>query len=274
MQVTIVALIGDKPTHLEAFLDECKARVVAELGPDFRGYDTSKQIHATIVGLERVDANKPAFLNENFKMRRQLQLEMDYSSLLDYFRTSGVFPMQIQIAGFHNRDYPFISRNERPFFRSFSIQPGRNQDGKEIEFVVVMGWPLRGEPSTDPNPTLPWLIQETLKFPRSLDSLRRTAQTFNVLHAYHPAPTDVDNDFFFRIGIIDNPKNVNSNTKRQLVHTMRTWLAGCCPVIVDVKLSDVWVTQYTSTELPPNATTKPYRINDPNVDANFCRSLY
>lgn len=274
MQVTIVALIRDKPTHLEDFLDECKTRVAAVLGQEFRGYDTSKQIHATIVGLERDDAKKPAFHNENFKKRRQLQLDMDYSGLLDYFRTSGNFPMQIQIGGFQSRDYPFISRHERPYFRSYSIQPGRCQDGKEIEFVVVMGWPLRGEPSTDPNPTMPELIQETLKFPRSLDSLRRAAQTFNILHAYHSAPTDVDNDFFFRIGIIDKPKNADANRKRQLVHAMRNWLAGCCPVIVDVRLSDVWVTQYVSTELPPDGTTNPYRIDAPNVDASFCRSLY
>jgi hypothetical protein len=274
MQVTVVSLIQNKPPHLAAFLDECKKRVRAVLPTDFREYDTAKQIHATIVGLERLDANKPAFHNKNFQKRRLLTLEMDYAGLLDYYRTSGVFPMQVQIGGFHNRDYPFTSRNERPYFRSFSIQPGLSSDGRDVEFVVVMGWPLRGEPSTAPNPSLPELIQEASKFPRSLDSLRRSAQAFNVLYLYHGAPTDVDNDFFFRIGMIDNPKNVDANEKRQLIHTMRNWLAGCCPVIVDVKLSDVWVTQYERNELPPDGTTNAYPIDDPMVNASFVHSLY
>jgi len=274
MQVTIVALIWDKPAHLKVFLDDCKRRVVAALGQDFRGYDTAKQVHGTIVGLERDDGSPPAFLNENFKKRRHLQLEMDYSGLLDHLRSSGNLPMQIQIAGFHNRDYPFVSRNERPFLRSFSIQPGRSHDGKEIEFVVVMGWPLRGEPSMDPNPGFPAIVQETMKYPRPLDSLRRAAQTFNVLHAYHAAPADVDNDFFLRIGMIDNPARVDESTKRQLVHSMRDWLARYGPVIVDVKRSDLWLTQYALSELPPDGTTNPYRIEDPRVDASFCRSLY
>ncbi len=275
MQATIVALIWDKPKHLLDFLDKCRERVSNVLQEDFRSYDIKKQIHATIVGLERVDAGNLAFENKNFKKYRQRKLEMDYAGLLDYLRTSSHFPMQIQIGGFHNRDYPFISRNERPFQRSFSIQPGRTQDGKEIEYIVVMGWPLRGEPSTNPNPALAEVVQETTKYPRSLDCLRRAAQTFNVLHAYHRAPTDVDNDFFFRIGIIDNPRNVDVNKKQQLANSMRDWLARYYPVILDVRLSDVYLTQYASTELPPdNRSTNCHRIDNPKINADFCRALY
>ncbi len=274
MQVTIVAVIENKPPHLEVFLDACKQRVANALGRDFRENDTANQIHATIVGLERVDANKPAFHNQNFHNLRHCQLEMDYAGLLDYLRNSGHFPMQVQIGGFHNRDFPFTSRNQRPYFRSFSIHPGRDQNGKAVEFVVVMGWPLRGEPTNAPNSSFLTLVQEQSKYPRSLDTLRQAVQTFNVLHAYHAKETDVDNDFFFRIGIIDDPSNVNQNTKRQLVHSMRHWLEHSCPVIVDVKLSDIWVTQYGSNELPPGPTTNPYPINGPNVNAPFCKTLY
>lgn len=74
--------------------------------------------------------------------------------------------------------------------------------------------------------------------------------------------------------MIDNPSRVDVSTKRQLVHSMRDWLARYGPVIVDVKRSDLWLTQYALTELPPDGTTNAYRIDDPTVDANFCRSLY
>jgi len=273
MQVTIAALIRDKPPHFAAFLDACKMRVVEMLGQAFRGYDTDKQIHATIVGLERVPTNRSAFHNKNFNQHRQRQLEMDYAGLLNYFQMSADFPLQIQIGGFQNREYPFVSRGDRPFLRSFSIQPGRNPEGKEVEFVVMMGWPIRSRDLPTSQNQLPQL-NETLKYPKSLDSIRQTVQTFNVLHAYHSTLTDVDNDFFFRIGIINNPAKIDPFIKQQLVDSMREWLAHHDPVIVNVKRSDIWLIQYTSPELPTNATTHPYRITDPNLDADFCRSLY
>ncbi|HIK15949.1 MAG TPA: hypothetical protein IGS53_11790 [Leptolyngbyaceae cyanobacterium M33_DOE_097] len=273
MQVTIAALIWDKPPHLAAFLDACKARAVEALGQKFRGYDTDKQIHATIVGLERIPTNTSAFHNANFNRHRQCQLEMDYAGLLNYFQTCANFPIQIQIGGFQNRDYPFVSRGDRPFSRSFSIRPGRNHAGDEVEFIVMMGWPIQARELTTAQNQLPEL-NETLKYPKSLDSIRQTVQTFNALHAYHAAPTDIDNDFFFRIGIIDNPAAIDPVIKHQLIDSMREWLAHRDPIIVNVKRSDVWLIQYASPELPPDSTTNPYRITDPNLDADFCRSLY
>jgi len=273
MQVTIAALIWDKPPHFAAFLDACKARVFKALGREFRGYDTDKQIHATLVGLERLPTDRSAFYNENFNQQRQRQLEMDYAGLLNYLRTAADFPLQIQIAGFQNREYPFVSRGDRPFLRSFSIRPGRSHTGEAVEFIVMMGWPIQiSELSTAQN-QLPEQ-DATLKYPKSLDSIRQTVQTFNVLHAYHAAPTDVDNDFFFRIGIIDHPATIDPVIKQQLIDSMREWLAHQEPIIVNVKRSDIWLIQYASPELSPDLTTNPYRITDPNLDADFCKALY
>src|SRR5204862_74161 len=55
--------------------------------------------------------------------------------------------------------------------------------------VVVMGWPIK---NGDYRP--------------SLDSLRRAFNTANVLHKYHAAAEDIDNDLFFVLGTIDREK--------------------------------------------------------------------
>jgi len=133
----------------------------------------------SLVGLERSGTS-----NRNFQKYRDKQVEMDLTGLLHFLRLGGRFPFHIQLGGFQDREYPFTSRGQNPYHRSFSIQ----KDNK----VVLMGWPLHGPL---PNLALPrvtmsdW-IQESRSYPNVLDELRRAFQSFNVLHRYHGTLTD------------------------------------------------------------------------------------
>src|SRR5579864_4604069 len=187
-QVTIVALYGEKAQKISELLEKCQTQVKELLGETFRPYDDLRQVHATLVGLERSGTG-----NRNFQKYRDKQVEMDLTGLLHFLRLGGRFPFHVQLGGFQkNREYPFTSRGQNPYHRSFSIQGDK---------VVLMGWPLHGPL---PNLALPrvtmsdW-IRESRSYPNVLDELRRAFQSFNVLHDYHRTFPDVDNDFYLRL---------------------------------------------------------------------------
>ena len=52
-QLTLVAWLGDKPDALARILIDCQESIGAKLGQAFEPY-ALEQIHATVVGLERV----------------------------------------------------------------------------------------------------------------------------------------------------------------------------------------------------------------------------
>ena len=76
---------------------------------------------------------------------------MNLEGILDYLRRCGHFPLAVQVGGYGKRDYPFVSRQARPYERSFSIQGDK---------VVVMGWPIRGKPFQQPPATPSAWVQE------------------------------------------------------------------------------------------------------------------
>jgi hypothetical protein len=186
---------------------------------------------------------------------------MDFGGLLGFLRDGGHTPCQLQIGGFQDRDYPFTSRGTRPFNRCFSIQ-GNN--------VVVMGWPLRGIPLSNAPSAPTVLIQEAGLYPNSLDYIRRGAQRYGVLHSYHVKPEDTDNDFFFRIGMVDDPSSVDPFLKTHLHNAMRNTLGSLPPLIVNVELSDLYIAFYESEELPLG-TTKEFALTDGRVNDGFIR---
>lgn len=102
MQATIVALYGEKPENLHTFLTDCQNCVAEMLGSGFRKYDI-KQIHGTVIGMEREDAEPNRFLNRNFKTRRDEEVDMDFAGLLNFLRDGGHVPFQLQIGGFQER---------------------------------------------------------------------------------------------------------------------------------------------------------------------------
>ena len=272
MQVTVTALIRNKPEPFVEFLKECGTRATDVLGTAFRPYDVSQQVHATLVGLERVVDPDGGYLNRNISRHREVEAEMDFGGLIKHFRNCVLFPIRIRIGGFADQDYSFTSRNRRPFDRSFTIQPTRAEDGTTAENLVVIGWPVRDVGPARPSDEAG---EADWEYPGTLDELRRGADQFNVLHAYHEVETDVDNDFFFRLGRIDDTDCVPLDAKQELLESMRLWLSRHNPVIVEVGLSDVYVTQYKSAELPPeDGETVAYAIDDPAVDDQFCRALF
>jgi hypothetical protein len=263
MQATLVALYGDKPDDLHAFLSDSQDRVADLLGSRFRKYDIA-QIHGTIVGLERDEDEPQRLLNRNFRTRRDARIQMDLAGVVKFLRDGSYVPFQLQIGGFQDRDYPFVSRGARPYDRSFSIQE-RN--------VVVMGWPLRGLPVAGPPSSPAALNRESRLYPPTLDSIRRGAQAYGVLHSYHAKPEDTDNDYFFRIGIVDDPNSVDPLLKTRVQETMRELMAAMPPLVVEVGLPDLYVVFYDSEELPLSSTAA-HALDNENLDQDFLRKGY
>jgi hypothetical protein len=246
LQATLVSLYGEKDHGLGTLIRKCQEVLQDTVGGAFRPYDVS-QVHATIFGLERKVSS--ARLNSNFLKYRGRETEMDFDGLAEFLRSSENLPLYIQIGGFDKRDYPFTSRQLTPYERSFSIQGDK---------VVLMGWPVRGTPFLIP-PTTPQLwVQEAQLYPRTLDKLRRRAQNFGVLHAYHRAFSDVDNDLFFRIGLIDPPLG---DTRTMLESRIRDYLRVQPPLTVEVRADQICVAIYQDDTLPAS-TTKTLSLSE------------
>jgi hypothetical protein len=234
-QLTLVALYGKKEEPFRSFLLDCQNFLTAFLGTCFKPYEPA-QVHATIIGLESLPG-KPA-INSAFVRLRQREMPMDIAGFLEFIRRSELLPFQVRIGGFSDADYSFTSRNLRPFERSFGLRGGK---------PAVIGWPME---DTTPNSCSPPM----------LDSLRRAAQRFGILHGYHALPDDVDNDFFFRIGLVDadeSPEKI-----RAVEQSMREYLAGRPPVRLVIRLSDLRLVAYTDDRLPLGGS-KVFSIQDP-----------
>lgn len=243
IQATIVALLGEKPEPLRSLLAALQADVADVLGRRFRPYRLD-QIHATIVGLERDERQAARLVNRNHAILRGAEAAMDFDGLLGFFQTSSLIPFTVQIGGFAERDYPFVSRGARPFDRSFSRQ-GRS--------AVVMGWPVAAG-----------------SYPPTLAQLRSGAERFGIAHAYHATATDRDNDFYFRLGMIDDPhpQAIDDGPAAGMFRRFRQRLAAQPPVAATIGLSQLSVAFYASPELLP-ATTQAFALDDPAVTGAF-----
>lgn len=241
IQATIVALLGEKPEPLRTLLAALQADVADVLGRRFRPYRLD-QIHATIVGLERDERQAARLVNRNHAILRGAEVAMDFDGLLGFFRTGSLIPFTVQIGGFAERDYPFASRGTRPFDRSFSRQ-GRS--------AMVMGWPVAAG-----------------SYPLTLAQLRSGAERFGIAHAYHATATDRDNDFYFRLGVIDDPPSVGNHFAEGPARRLRERLAAQPPVAATIGLSQLSVAFYAAPELPP-ATTRAFALDDPAVTGAF-----
>lgn len=246
-QQTIVALYGQKIGSLAELLKTMQDKLIGIKGIEFTKYDLP-QIHATLIGLEK----KPGKLNfnYNFLMKRKEEVQMDISGFREYLRSSSELPFQIQIGGFKDRDYPFISRAQRPYKRSFSIQGNK---------AVIMGWPIRGKPLEDSDISPAQLMQESRLYPNTLDILRRSAQRFSILHTYHASYTDVDNDFYLRIGLFGNVDQAKIRSE-EIQKNLRDFLSNMPPIILNIELKDLKLVSYEDETLPICEQTQPQEI--------------
>ena len=251
-QITVVALYGAKSSDFAALITRCQGLVQSLLDVGFRPYDPY-QIHATIFGLERKIPS--ALYNANFSRYRGRDLVMNLEGILDYLRRCSHFPLQIQIGGFGKRDYPFVSRRAGPYQRSFSIQGNK---------VVMMGWPIRGKPFSLPPGTPSALVGEAKFYPLTLNVIRHAAQAHGVLHAYHRELTDVDNDLFFRIGLLSDQTSLSEQARATLETEARRFLSIQPPLILEIHLEQVSVAVYEEDTLP-RSSTRLWSLGDPDL---------
>jgi len=229
-QLTLVARYGHKSPDLSRYLESCGQIAASVLGDAFEPYDL-RQIHATIVGLEHPGDS----IRENacFHRLRGRSVEMDIPGFLDSLRKAPELPFRVQIGGFTETDRPFLSRNASPYLRSFSVQGDK---------AVVIGWPRRTNATG-----------EAGEHPLTLDALRRRAQRFGILHAYHGSETELDNDFFFRIGLVRRDA-VSDGAVRNFEQRIRRYMSNEPPLIQRVGLDDLHVALYEDERLPLDST--------------------
>lgn len=247
-QATVVAFYGSKPAGLAELVARCQDELAGELGAGFRPYQAG-QVHATLVGLERVPGSPR--LNRAFSTFRGRSVAMDIPRALAELAHELRMPMTLRFAGFGPEEQPFTSRGRRPHDRSFSLQDDR---------AVLMGWPVRRSPI----PGVPWA------YPPVLDGLRRRVQKHGVLHAWHASPDDVDNDVYLRLGLLR--RDVDTASRVAAEDRLRTVLADHEPVTVGLTADGLHVVSYTDDTLPPSSSVaRPVRSvwTDAEVDALY-----
>ena len=259
-QVALAMFYGVKPSTISALILECQRRVASILGEYFQPYD-SYQIHATLVSLEEIPGSSE--MNLNFKKYRGQHRHMDFHGLLNFVRTECNIPFPIQIGGFRDQDYPFVSQGQRPFNRSFSIIGDK---------VVVMGWPVQRKTLDLIETNIHYLEPGEDMYPKTLDDIRRFLQQFNVLHSYHHIDTDIDNDFYFRIGLVPHLL-LHDPRREQVEQDMRQFLSSKGAIIVDVTCSDIFIVSFEDNKLLPGST-QVWPINDTQITPEFISRLY
>jgi len=239
-QRTLVAFYGTKTNEFTKMITDCQNLIARQLHDNFEPYQL-EQVHATIIGMENTEVLNQ---NANILKYRGIRAEMQIVEYIKYLRHCGLVPFQVQIGGFSDRPYPFESRNKSPYERSFSIQKDK---------AVVMGWPVRGMPSKNPPATDIDRIKESRIYSDTLDRIRHAAQAFGILHAYHSKSTDVDNDLFFRIGLIHNHSEIDSIDIENAEEIVRLYLSDNTN-IVELTLRDIYIAHYIDDRLPSDST--------------------
>ncbi|NER30658.1 MAG: hypothetical protein F6J89_24335 [Symploca sp. SIO1C4] len=259
-QVTLISLYGEKSLELVNLIRHCQKMIAGITGIEFIPYELP-QIHATILGLEQVIGTP--MHNSNLAKYQSLSKKMDVCGFINWLQRSEYVPFQIQIGGFDNCGYDFTSRGQRPYERSFSLQGDK---------AVIMGWPIRHPPLGETSSNKSNLPQPTSYYPNTLDQIRKAAQSFNILHAYHRTSADVDNDFYFRIGLF-NPDTLDNSSKESLEKDIRDFLSTTTPIIVKLTPANLYVASYDDEKLPVNST-KLWSLQDQLLTQEFISSLY
>ena len=179
---------------------------------------------------------------------------MDFSGLLDFLRFGGQFPFQVQIGGFEEKqNYPFASQGQTPYERSFSLL------GNEVAIALMAGWPVRERPNVSEK-----------KYPLLLDEMRRSFQKFNILHKYHAKTTDIDNDFYFRLGLIHQPDH---SLREHAENIIKRFLSEVEPIIVNIAVSDVYFASFQKETLLPDST-EVWSVGNEKVTSAVIGDLY
>jgi hypothetical protein len=176
--VSAVALYGPKTGEVRDLLESVQATLARQLGAAFLPY-TLEQIHGTLIGLNAVrEPATGALLSQYCLEHLGARCVMDFERVLQILEKRFSRPLAIRIGGIGPGDDPgFTSQGMHLHERTFSARNGA---------LVLMGWPVSTLTSGGAQ--------------RPLDDLRRNMNDANVLHRYHAAATDVDNDFYLVLG--------------------------------------------------------------------------
>jgi hypothetical protein len=225
-------MYGAKPAPLADRLAAIVARLENRLGGAFRPY-ALEQIHATLVGFEGITVGT-LVINANYARLRGEVRPMDLGRARQLLLSTPLLPFTIQLGGFQNdHTYSFTSRGGHPYLRSFIFQDKN---------AVAVGWP-----------------RAAADYPQSLDRLRRTLNQANILHKYHRAPEDVDNDFFLVLGHVEKG-NVASEALQETEDDLRDYLAASGPLTFPVTQKELAVVAYQDPTLPITSS-RVYQID-------------
>jgi len=246
-QLTLVALYGEKPTVLVEVIFGIQNICKRELGTRFIPYDM-EQIHATLVSLERKDNNN--LINLNFARYRHQIRPMDFQGLLNYIRFEAPFPFHVQIGGFTNKEYSFKSRDAHPYNRSFSLAGDK---------VVIIGWPVNS-------------TRNAPRYSNELQRIRKDVEGFGFLHSYHNNASDRDNDFYFRIGVLDE-REIDAVIRIHLEDLVRQHLSNWPPATIRIGVPQLFLAAYIDETLPLQST-RVIPINDDSITQESIQHLY
>ncbi len=245
MQATIVAYYEEKPQPLLELIGSCQEKLAYRLAKAFRPYGI-EQVHATIVGLEG-EIEGDQIVNENFRKLRGQARPMQLDELLTFLKSTNLLPIDVGVGRYsRRRQYPFTSKDQHPYFRSFSAQG---------DIAVVMGWPRSGH-----------------HYPTSLYEFRRELERFNILHKYHKTEKSVDNDFFFVIGRIAR-KEVDVGVISEIEEEVRSFMATKVPVSLTITQDNISIVGYIDPQLPLDTSLRFPIVSD-DLTSSRLHDLY
>lgn len=245
MNLTLVAYYGEKPEPVVQLVTAIQEKLTVLLGNAFVKYHMA-QVHGTIIGLEGYRVGHD-ILNTNYSEHLGQDRAIDFKKLFSILKDPTLLPFSVAIGGFEStKSYPFSSRGQHPYLRSFSIQ------GK---IAVAMGWPCVKD-----------------EYLLSVDRLRRSLNEANVLHKYHAEINSLDNDFFFVLGQVDESK-VDENSLSEAQQEMRTFLEKNCKLSIPIARENLSIIAYTDPTLPIN-TSLVYTLEDAEKRLDEIKGLY
>ena len=95
---------------------------------------------------------------------------------------------------------------------------------------------------------------------------------FGFLHRYYRRLEDVDNDFYFRIGLYDSA-SIPESKQRIIEQSIRQFLGDLEPVIIEIGLSDISLV-FSDKETLPMDSTKVLPVSNPDVTADLIMHHY
>lgn len=225
-QHTLVAFYGEKQGNLLDLIQGIHSQILrSSLRDFFRPYDLD-QIHATIVGMEKIPGEDPPF-NLNVWKKKGHRVPIDPAGIENTLMR--FLPMNLQFGGFPEDFEGFRSLGKRLFERTFELDWS---SGK----AVLIGWPVDAR------------RQPTERLLQVRDTLYQQHQ---ILHKY-----EGDKDCYLVIGRLGGLDRIDASTNRQLKSAKqeleeKIWQYLSVHLYhIPLEFDQLSVVQYTDTTLP------------------------